>query len=113
MTITENDFIEKMIEIAKTGYENMTQLQCVFFTWNEFFNTEEDACRAFEVASQIFSAAYPDEAPLDETNDFWGELACYLLKNLREASQNVPSLIMRNLFFQIFQYLFYINSDSI
>lgn len=63
MTITENDFIEKMIEIAKTGYENMTQLQCVFFTWNEFFNTEEDACRAFEVASQIFSAAYPDEAP--------------------------------------------------
>ena len=36
MTITENDFIEKMIEIAKTGYENMTQLQCVFFTWNEF-----------------------------------------------------------------------------
>lgn len=56
----------------------MTQLQCVFFTWNEFFNTEEDACRAFEVASQIFSAAYPDEAPLDETNDFWGELACYL-----------------------------------
>lgn len=32
MTITENDFIEKMIEIAKTGYENMTQLQCVFFT---------------------------------------------------------------------------------
>ena len=73
-----NDFIEKMIEIAKTGYENMTQLQCVFFTWNEFFNTEEDACRAFEVASQIFSAAYPDEAPLDETNDFWGELACYL-----------------------------------
>lgn len=31
MTITENDFIEKMIEIAKTGYENMTQLQCVFF----------------------------------------------------------------------------------
>ena len=27
MTITENDFIEKMIEIAKTGYENMTQLE--------------------------------------------------------------------------------------
>ena len=53
MTITENDFIEKMIEIAKTGYENMTQLQCVFFTWNEFFNTEEDACRAFEVASLL------------------------------------------------------------
>ena len=77
MTITENDFIEKMIEIAKTGYENMTQLQCVFFAWNEFFNTEEDACRAFEVASQIFSAAYPDEAPLDETNDFWEEIACY------------------------------------
>ena len=25
MTITENDFIEKMIEIAKTGYENMTR----------------------------------------------------------------------------------------
>lgn len=74
MTITENDFIEKMIEIAKTGYENMTQLQCVFFAWNEFFNTEEDACRAFEVASQIFSAAYPDEAPLDETNDFWEEI---------------------------------------
>jgi len=70
--------LRRAFEIAKTGYENMTQLQCVFFTWNEFFNTEEDACRAFEVASQIFSAAYPDEAPLDETNDFWGELACYL-----------------------------------
>lgn len=78
MTITENDFIEKMIDIAKTGYESMIQLQCVFFTWNEFFNTKEDACRAFEVASQIFSAAHPDEATLNETNDFWRELACYL-----------------------------------
>ena len=53
MTITENDFIEKMIDIAKTGYESMIQLQCVFFTWNEFFNTKEDACRAFEVASRV------------------------------------------------------------
>ena len=78
MTITENDFIEKMIDIAKTGYESMIQLQCVFFTWNEFFNTKEDACRAFEVASQIISAAHPAEAPLKETNDFWRELACYL-----------------------------------
>ena len=45
MTITENDFIEKMIEIAETGYENITQLQCVFFTWNEFFNTEEEGVK--------------------------------------------------------------------
>lgn len=27
MTITENDFIEKMIEIAKTGYENIIVVQ--------------------------------------------------------------------------------------
>ena len=80
MTITENDFIEKMIDIAKTGYESMIQLQCVFFTWNEFFNTKEDACRAFEVASQIFSAAHPRSTL--ERNQRFLERTCLLpIKN--------------------------------
>lgn len=29
--ITEKDFIDKMVEIAKDGYEYMDQLQCIFF----------------------------------------------------------------------------------
>ena len=28
--ITEKDFIDKMVEIAKDGYEYMDQLQCIF-----------------------------------------------------------------------------------
>ena len=45
--ITEKDFIDKMVEIAKDGYEYMDQLQCIFFTWNEFFNTDNDIAVAF------------------------------------------------------------------
>ena len=70
--ITEKDFIDKMVEIAKDGYEYMDQLQCIFFTWNEFFNTDND------IASQIYSEAYSDEEPLTESNDFWSELASIL-----------------------------------
>lgn len=36
MNLTEKDFIDKMIEIANDGHEYMDQLQCVYFTWNEF-----------------------------------------------------------------------------
>ena len=56
--ITEKDFIDKMVEIAKDGYEYMDQLQCIFFTWNEFFNTDNDIAVAFSIASQIYSEAY-------------------------------------------------------
>ena len=46
--ITEKDFIDKMVEIAKDGYEYMD------------------------------SEAYSDEEPLTESNDFWSELASIL-----------------------------------
>ncbi len=55
--ITEKDFIDKMVEIAKDGYEYMDQLQCIFFTWNEFFNTDNDIAVAFSIASQIYSSS--------------------------------------------------------
>lgn len=42
MNLTEKDFIDKMIEIANDGHEYMDQLQCVYFTWNEFFNPQHD-----------------------------------------------------------------------
>ena len=76
--ITEKDFIDKMVEIAKEGYEYMNQLQCIYFTWNEFFNPDHDFDEAFSLASQIYSEAYPDEEPLTESNNFWGELASIL-----------------------------------
>ena len=76
--ITEKDFIDKMVEIAKDSYEYMDQLQCIFFTWNEFFNTDNDIAVAFSIASQIYSEAYSDEEPLTESNDFWSELASIL-----------------------------------
>ena len=42
MNLTEKDFIDKMIEIANDGHEYMDQLQCVYFTWNEFFNPQHN-----------------------------------------------------------------------
>lgn len=78
MNLTEKDFIDKMIEIASDGPEYMNQLQCVYFTWNEFFNPQNDKKRAFEVASQIFSASSSDQAPLSENDEFWNELLCVL-----------------------------------
>ena len=36
MNLTEKDFIDKMIEISNDGHEYMDQLQCVYFTWNDF-----------------------------------------------------------------------------
>ena len=76
--ITEKDFIDKMIDIAKDGFEYMNQLQCIYFTWNEFFNPDNDFAEAFSLASQIYSEAFPDEEPLTENNDFWSELASVL-----------------------------------
>lgn len=78
MNLTENDFINKMIEIAGDGPEFTNQLQCVFFTWNEFFNPENNAQRAFEVASQVFSASHPGNVPLSKNDGFWGEISCIL-----------------------------------
>lgn len=78
MNLTEKDLIDKMIEIANDGHEYMDQLQCVYFTWNEFFNPQHDKKRAFEVASQIFSASSPDKASLRENDEFWNELLCVL-----------------------------------
>lgn len=71
--ITEQDFIDKMIEIANDGPEYMEELKCIYFAWNEFFNTKEDRNRAEEVASEIFSAVYPD-GDIEEEAEFWDEL---------------------------------------
>lgn len=42
------------------------------------FNPQHDKKRAFEVASQIFSASSPDKASLRENDEFWNELLCVL-----------------------------------
>ena len=89
MDLTEKDFIDKMIEIANDGHEYMDQLQCVYFTWNEFFNPQHDKKRAFEVASQIFSASSPDKASLRENDEFWNELKAERIRQYEAYAEGV------------------------
>lgn len=56
----------------------MDQLQCVYFTWNDFLNPQHVKKERLEVASQIFSASSPDKASLRENDEFWNELLCVL-----------------------------------
>ena len=75
--LNEQDFIDKMIELLENGPEFMDQVQCVFFTWNEFFNVDDDEERAAEVANQVYDTVYP-ESTLEERLAFLIELASIL-----------------------------------
>lgn len=63
--LTEKDFIDKMIEIAKDGYEYSEQLKCVFFTWAEFFNVEADSPEV-DTVIEIICKAYGCDSVDDE-----------------------------------------------
>lgn len=54
MGIEEQDFIDKMVDIARDGYEYIEQLKHVFFTWFEFFGSEEYPQEAEELARRLF-----------------------------------------------------------
>ena len=72
--LNEQDFIDKMIELLENGPEFINQVQCVFFTWNEFFNEDNDEERAAEVAGQVYNTVYPESTP-EENLEFLSELA--------------------------------------
>lgn len=88
--LIEKDFIDKMIEIAKDGYEYSEQLKHVFFTWAEFFNIESDSpeadtvieiiCKAYgcdsvddEIESMLLSVLSDDEEYFDEDEEYFDE----------------------------------------
>ena len=75
--LNEQDFIDKMIALLENGLEFTAQVQCVFFTWNKFFNEDDDEERAAEVANRVYDTVYP-ESTLEERLAFLIELASVL-----------------------------------
>ena len=75
--LNEQDFIDKMVALLKNGLEFTDQVQCIFFTWNEFFNEDDDEERAAEVANHVYDTVYP-ESTLEERLAFLIELASVL-----------------------------------
>lgn len=75
--LNEQDFIDKMIALLENGLEFTDLVQCVFFTWNEFFNEDDDEEQAAEVANQVYDTVYP-ESTLEERLAFLIELASVL-----------------------------------
>ena len=41
MGITEKEFLDKMIALAKAGEDEMEHLKCMFYAWAEFFESDE------------------------------------------------------------------------
>ena len=41
MGITEKEFLDKMIALAKAGEDEMEHLKCMFYAWAEFFEADE------------------------------------------------------------------------
>ncbi len=72
--VSEMDFIGKMVELLEDGMECMNQVQCIFFTWNEFFNDDGDEDRAMALAEQVYDMAFPEGTP-EERLEFISELA--------------------------------------
>ena len=42
MRITEREFLNKMIALAKAGEDEMEQLKCMFYERAEFFEADEE-----------------------------------------------------------------------
>lgn len=42
MGITEKEFLDKMIALAKAGEDEMEHLKCMFYAWAEFFEADEE-----------------------------------------------------------------------
>lgn len=59
--IEEKDLVDKMIELLRLGIEYTDRIQCVFFTWNEFFNDEDDLEKAEAMARKIWKNVYTNE----------------------------------------------------
>ena len=71
--LSEQDFIDKIIEFLRDGMEYMNQVQCIFFTWNEFFNEGGDDERAMALAAQVYDTVFPD-GNLEGRLEFTAEL---------------------------------------
>lgn len=74
MELTEQDFIDKMVEIAHDGYEYIDQLKCVFFTWYEFFCDKENTQDAADLASRIF-----EESGCEREEEYVNELLSIII----------------------------------
>ena len=42
MSVSEKEFLDKMIELAKAGDDAMEHLKCVFYTWAVFYEADEE-----------------------------------------------------------------------
>ena len=40
--VSEKEFIDKMIALAKAGEDEMEHLKCVFYTWAVFYEADEE-----------------------------------------------------------------------
>ena len=71
MGVSEKEFLDKMIALAKAGEDEMEHLKCVFYTWAAFY--EADAETANGIADFLANAA-----GIAEKDAFIKDLTCIL-----------------------------------
>lgn len=51
--VSEKEFIDKMIALAKAGEDEMEHLKCVFYTWAVFYEADEETTAVSLSSSQM------------------------------------------------------------
>ena len=69
MGITEREFLDKMIALAKAG--EMEHLKCMFYAWAEFFEADEETVNGI-------AELLADAAEISDKDAFIKNLNCIL-----------------------------------
>lgn len=69
--VSEKEFIDKMIALAKAGEDEMEHLKCVFYTWAVFYEADEETTSS--IAEFLANAA-----EIAEKDAFIKSLTCIL-----------------------------------
>ena len=71
MGITEKEFLDKMVALAKAGADEMEHSKCVFYTWAEFYEADKETVEG--IADFLANAA-----GISEKDAFVKNLICIL-----------------------------------
>ena len=69
--VSEKEFIDKMIALAKAGEDEMEHLKCIFYTWAVFYEADEETTSG--IAEFLANAA-----EIAEKDTFIKSLTCIL-----------------------------------
>lgn len=69
--VSEKEFLDKMIALAKAGEDEMEHLKCVFYSWAVFYEADDETANG--IAELLANAAN-----IADTDAFVKNLTCIL-----------------------------------